>query len=163
MLVSKSLKYILSLPQYTKVMKTQSTSCKFFKSAKFAAAALLFFVLIGKATFAQDKQTTLKITQSIQSGNASTLAVHFNVSIDLTLPDYEGTYSKKQAEQIVKIFFKNHPVKSYTVEHSGNSNDGSCYMIGSHKTTTNKIFRVYILIKNRNNTDLIQQLQFEEE
>ena len=144
-------------------MKTQLNGCKNLNSAKIAAIALLFLVFIGKVSSAQNKQTTLKITQSIQTGNASLLAVHFNVSIDLTLPDYEGTYSKKQAEQIVKIFFKNHPVKSYSVEHSGNSNDGSCYMIGSHKTTTNKTFRVYILIKNHNNTDLIQQLQFEEE
>ncbi|MFP4469406.1 MAG: DUF4783 domain-containing protein [Bacteroidales bacterium] len=112
---------------------------------------------------AQDAQTVKQITSALNEGNAAVLATHFNTTLDLIIPNNEGTYSKKQAEQMVKMFFEKQPPKSFTLEHQGNSNDGSTYLIGTHKTTPGKNYRVYVLIKNRSGTALIQQLQFEEE
>ncbi len=104
-----------------------------------------------------------KISNALNTGNVAELCKHFNNTIDLSLPDLEGSYSDKQAEQLLNVFFKNHPVKSFKMDHQGNSNDGSRYMIGTLKTTTGKSFRVYSLIKKRADKDLIQQLQLEEE
>lgn len=112
---------------------------------------------------AQESAVSTKISKALKAGNATQLAVYFNASIDLAIPGDEGTYSKKQAEQIMKMFFTNNPVKSFVLEHTGNSNSGSHYLIGSYKCDSNKIFRVYVLIKSRDNKELIQQLQFEEE
>lgn len=118
---------------------------------------------LATAALAQDASVTNQITNALKTGNASLLASHLNVSIDLTLPNNEGTYSQKQAEQILKMFFSKNPVKSFSLEHTGNSNNGSKYLIGSYENTSGKSFRVYLLIKERNGTELIQQLQFEEE
>ena len=112
---------------------------------------------------AQESLVTDKISKALKAGNATQLAIHFNASLDLSIPGDEGTYSKKQAEQIMKLFFTNNPIQSFELEHSGNSNSGSHYLIGSYESTNKKSYRVYILIKGRDKNELIQQLQFEEE
>ncbi len=105
----------------------------------------------------------VKISNALNSGDVQVLAKHFGNTIDLTLPDGEGTYSHKQTEQLLKAFFKSHPVKSFMLDHRGNSNDGSQYMIGTLKSTSGESFRFYALVKKQAGTDLIQQLELEEE
>jgi len=120
-------------------------------------------MLITFSAVAQETGTAKEISQCFETADASKLAVYFNTSLDLTLPGNEGAYSKKQAEQILKMFFTNNPVDAFTMNHTGNSNNGSTYLIGSYKSTSQKKFRVYLLIKSSNNIDLIQQLQIEQE
>ena len=123
----------------------------------------IHFGILATAAQAQDASATDQITKALNTGNASLLASHLNASLDLAIPNNEGTYSKKQAEQILKMFFSKNPAKSFSLEHSGNSNNGSTYLIGSYKSKADKVFQVYLLVKERNGTELIQQLQFEEE
>ena len=73
-----------------------------------------------------------------------------------------GSYSKTQAEIIIRDFFKNIPVKSFTLNHQGSSDDGSKYIIGTYKTSSTE-YRVYILLKKLKDKLLIHQLQFEED
>ena len=104
-----------------------------------------------------------KISNALNGGDVQGLGMLFNNTIDLSLPGSEGTYSNKQTEQLLKAFFKTNPVKSFKMDHQGNSNDGSKYMIGTLTCTQGKAFRIYTLIKKRGDNELIQQLQFEEE
>ena len=104
-----------------------------------------------------------KISGALNMGDVQGLGNHFNNTIDLSLPGSEGTYSNKQTEQLLKAFFKTNSVKSFNLDHQGNSNDGSQYMIGTLSSMSGKTFRVYVLIKKFGDNDLIQQLQFEEE
>ncbi|NCA85465.1 MAG: DUF4783 domain-containing protein [Clostridia bacterium] len=112
---------------------------------------------------AQDAQTSTHVAAAMSNGNATALASLMNNTVALTLPDSDGTYSKKQAEQLIKMFFEQNPVSTFTAEHNGTSTDGSCYMIGELLTTKQKTYRVYVLTKKRDGVDLIQQLQIEEE
>jgi len=103
---------------------------------------------------------TNDIAAAIRSGNTKQLAQYFNTSIDLTIPENDGTYSKAQAELIVKEFFDNNPPKSFVINHSGSSNDGSLFSVGTYISGT-KSFRTYFLVKKIAGTFKIQQLQFE--
>ena len=114
--------------------------------------------LIGQSDDIRDK-----ITETLKLADASKLAVYFNSTIDLQVEKTDGNFSKNQAEVIIQDFFKKSPVKSYTSNHHGSSNDGSNYIIGTYASTNNKKYRVYILLKNRDGQLLINQLQFEEE
>lgn len=115
-------------------------------------------IIISDQASAQDVNG--KITQAIQTSNTSELAKYFNNSIDLTIPDSEGTYSKVQAEQILKSFFSKYPPVSFTINHKGNSKDGSQYAIGTYKSKT-KSFRTYYLTKPIGGQLMIHQLKFE--
>lgn len=119
---------------------------------------LLITLVITNASKAQDVNS--KISQAIQSSSATELSKYFNNSIDLTIPDSEGTYSKVQAEQIMKNFFAKYPPISFSINHKGNSNDGSIYCIGTYKSKTHS-FRTYYLTKPIGGQLMIHQLKFE--
>ncbi|MCF8368121.1 MAG: DUF4783 domain-containing protein [Bacteroidales bacterium] len=121
-----------------------------------------FIFLAGFKSNGQDDITS-RINKALEIADASKLASSFSSTIDLEIPGTDGNFSKNQAEIIVKDFFKKNPVKSYKSNHLGSSNDGSKYIIGTYSSSNNKTFRVYILLKKRDENILINQLQFEQE
>ena len=64
---------------------------------------LLICFFLFKVVFAGDIYE--KVTVAIKSGNAKELAAMFDNSIEITILESEQTYSKAQAEQVVKDFF----------------------------------------------------------
>ncbi len=86
------------------------------------------FIVLGTSDIITD------IEKAIQSGNAANVSKYFNSTLDITVPKNEGTFSKTQAEMIVKDFFTKNPIKSFTINHKGTSNDGSKYAIGTYTT-----------------------------
>ncbi|MDD5569692.1 MAG: DUF4783 domain-containing protein [Bacteroidales bacterium] len=121
---------------------------------------LSFITFLGFTLIAGFQDATDDITKAINSGNAKELAKFFNTTIDLTLPGYEDTYSKAQAEIIVKEFFTKNAPKSFTVIHKGLSKDNSPYIIGKLETNKNS-FRVTYLLRKVSDKYLIHQLRFE--
>jgi hypothetical protein len=102
------------------------------------------------------------IAAAITVGDAKKLATYFNSTVDLTLPSGDGTYSKSQAEMMVKNFFTQNPPVSFKINQQGSSKEGSQFSIGTLVTKTAK-FRTYFLLKKVNGIPLIHQLQFETE
>lgn len=102
------------------------------------------------------------VTAAIRSGDAQTLASFFAVSVDLMVPGSEGTYSRSQAELIVKDFFKSNAPRAFAVRHQGSSGEGANFVIGLLETTSGN-FRVYFLVKSSGAGAQLTQLQFEEE
>ena len=130
---------------------------------------LIFFFLIIFSAFevnAQNEEATKVIFDNIgkafREGDASQLAVNFASSFDIILPGNEGTFSKQQAEMILKDFFSKNKPKGFVINHQGTSNDGSRYAIGTYKTV-NQNYRAYILLKSFGNKLLISQLQLEKD
>lgn len=128
---------------------------KFKSRSKLLIIALL---LIGTELFAQIPQG---ITISISSGNSKELAKHFNNDIELVILDKEDVYSRYQAEHIMKDFFIKYSPRSFNILHEGGK-EGSRYAIGN-LNTSNGVFRVYFLIKQKNNQPFIHQLRIERE
>ena len=56
-----------------------------------------------------------EIVKSIKATDAKKLSAYFNSTIDLELGEVDGSYSKTQAEIIIRDFFKNIPVKSFVL------------------------------------------------
>ncbi|MEI6764484.1 MAG: DUF4783 domain-containing protein [Bacteroidota bacterium] len=102
------------------------------------------------------------IASYIRSGDSKSLANYFSATLDLTVPGNEGTYSKSQAEIIVKNFFSQYAPVTFTVNQQGSSGEGSQFAIGTLKTASGS-FRAYYLLKKSAGQQLIVVLQFEEE
>ncbi len=100
------------------------------------------------------------ISNALKTGNASALAAYFHATIDLTILQKQGTYSKSQAEQVVQNFFTENKPSGFTINHDGTTGEGSKYIIGALITSTGE-YRVYIYFKNLNGAELIQTLRFE--
>jgi hypothetical protein len=97
---------------------------------------------------------------ALRAGNAKELTNYMHGSVDLTLLQKEGAYSKAQAEQVIQEFFNIHKPSAFKQQHSGSSADGSKYLIGNLETSKG-VFRVYMLFKNISGKELIQTLRFE--
>lgn len=100
------------------------------------------------------------ISAAIKVGNYKELSKHFDTKVELTIASKEDSYSKAQAELIIKDFFTKAKVSSYQVIHRGKSPDGAKYAIGT-LTNSNGKYRTYILTKDVGGSTRIQQLRFE--
>jgi hypothetical protein len=95
------------------------------------------------AAFSFGQKAVDDITAALKAGNATALSVYFHATIDLTIIQKQGTYSKSQAEQVVQNFFTENKPSAFTVNHNGTSGEGSKYIIGALVTSTGE-YRVYI-------------------
>lgn len=102
------------------------------------------------------------IAAVIKTANSKEISKFFADNVDLKILEHEDTYSKSQAELIIKDFFIKHPVKTFTLSHQSAAKGDSQYAIGSLVTSSGK-FRVYYLLKKTGDKHLIQQFRIETE
>lgn len=119
---------------------------------------LISFFVFSTVLFAQIPD---EIVVSIQNGNDTGLAAFFNENVELVVQAHDDVYSKSQAQQIVAEFFKSNKPKQFSIIHQGGK-DGARYAIGSLITNTGT-FRVYFLLKSKNNNSYIHQLRIEKQ
>ncbi len=100
-----------------------------------------------------------EVVIAMQSGNAGQVAKFFDNNVEITMPDKSNSYSKSQAEMIVKDFFATNIVKNFEVLHKG-ENAGSQYCIG-RLTTKGGVFRTTIYMKQKGDQQVLQELRFE--
>jgi len=132
------------------------------KIKKILPLLLIFAFFACPGAYSQDDNKGEEIANLIRKGNARELSRNFNVSVQLTLPENEGRFSRTQAELIIRDFFSKYPPRSFSINHQGASSDGSRYYIGVYKTT-NVTFRSYFLLKQVSEKSLIHQLRFEDD
>ena len=153
------------------ILNPRNFKCKFLKNKerncnkllKTLRNILFFSIILFFLSFrflSAPVEMNQEIISAIKTGNSKELAKYFNTTIELTVPEHEGNFSKVQAELLVKNFFIKYPPKSFTVNNKGKSRGGSSYTIGT-LVTGNGTFRTYYLIKNISGANCIQQLLFE--
>ncbi|GIV32568.1 MAG: hypothetical protein KatS3mg031_0103 [Chitinophagales bacterium] len=101
-----------------------------------------------------------KIALAIQTGNSRELARYLDNSVEITIYEKEETYSKVQAEMVLKDFFTRNKPLSFKIIHNGSSNQGAQYAIGT-LTTDKGTFRTYLYLKLKGQSLLIQEIRFE--
>ena len=132
------------------------------KSLKKALPLIIIFSFIfNLGSFSLSQEIPNDISIAFKVGSAKELAKYFNSTIELVILDKEDVYSNIQAEQIVDNFFTDHYPKSFEFIHKGGKEE-SLYAIGK-LVTFNGTFRVYILIKVKNDKPFIHQLRIETE
>ena len=100
-----------------------------------------------------------EVVAALKAGNAAQAARYFDQTVEINLPDKGGSYSKSQAEIVLKDFFANNPVKGFEVIHQG-QNAGSQYCIGTLHTK-NGSFRTTIYMKQKGELQVLQEIRFE--
>ena len=99
------------------------------------------------------------VVNAIKLGNATQMAKYFDNNVELSMPEKSSSYSKSQAELVLKDFFGNYPVKNFETIHKG-ENAGSEYCIGT-LVTKNGSFRTTIFMKQKADGQVLQELRFE--
>lgn len=125
---------------------------------KLQISILATVLLLSVTVLAQGVEES--IASAIRVGNHKELARHFDTKVDMAVLNKENSYSKAQAELIIKDFFEKNRVTGHQVIHRGKSRDGAQYVIGSLTTSTGT-YRTYVLTKGEGDKARIQQLRFE--
>ena len=100
-----------------------------------------------------------EIISALKAGNATELAKYFDNTVEITLPDKSNSYSKSQAEVVLRDFFSNNPVKGLDILHKG-ENGGSQYCIVK-LITKNASYRTTVYMKQKGNRQTLQEIRFE--
>ena len=122
---------------------------------------LTLFLAVANAQSDHKTDVIEEISNHIKAGEVKELSAFFDVTVELTIQERENSYSKAQAEIILKNFFNKYPAKSFKVMHRGSSEKGGKYLIGLFVSENDTDFRTSIVLLEKNGQYYIQQLRFE--
>src|SRR5687767_1178088 len=121
---------------------------------KIALVSLVLFTSAGMKLLDGDLE---RISLAMQTGNSKEMAKYFDNTVEIN----EESYSKAQAEMVLKDFFTKNKPASFKMIHNGSS-QGSQYGIGM-LITDKGTYRTYIYLKPKGTSLFIQSISFEKE
>lgn len=100
-----------------------------------------------------------EVIGALRSGNSAELAKYFDENIELIMPDKSDSYSKAQAQLIVKDFFSNNGVKAFELKHKGDS-PGGHFCIGTLQTSAGN-FRTNVFMRTKSGKEVVKEIRFQ--
>ena len=100
-----------------------------------------------------------EVITAMKAGNSSEIAKFFDNTVEVNMPEKSNSYSKSQAELVLRDFFNTNTVKTFEIIHKG-ENAGSQYCIGT-LVTKNGSFRTTIFMKQKGTRQVLQEITFE--
>ncbi|GHN00187.1 hypothetical protein WSM22_16760 [Cytophagales bacterium WSM2-2] len=100
--------------------------------------------------------------EAVKAGDAKELIKYFNSSVDLNLEGDVNTFSKTQAEFVLRDFFKKHPPAEFNIMHTGSSKGGLQFAIGKYQSGTDS-FDVLMRVREVEKAYLIHEMSFTKE
>ncbi len=99
------------------------------------------------------------VVAALKAGNASQIAKYFDNTVEIALPGKSNSYSKSQAEMVLRDFFAANTVKDFNPLHKGN-NGASQFCIGTLQTRA-ATYRTTIYMKQKGDKQVLQEIRFE--
>jgi len=121
--------------------------------------SLLVASAIVLSSFGQNNSSIDEVIGALRSGNANELSRYFDDNVEVTLPVKSDSYSKAQAQLILKDFFANNDVRGFELKHKGDS-PGGHYCIGTLQTKSGN-FRAHVFMKSKGDKELVKELRFQ--
>ncbi|MDQ3393467.1 MAG: DUF4783 domain-containing protein [Bacteroidota bacterium] len=134
---------------------------KINKVAKIYLIIIFSFLFLNISAHAQSDVIS-NVKTAMKSGSSKELSKYFNDMVELNINGTKTSYSKTQAEFVMKDFFKNHPASDFQYVHQGASKEGIKYAIGKY-TYNDGSFRVLVLIKQIKGNYLVDLIDFSKE
>jgi hypothetical protein len=103
-----------------------------------------------------------EITAAIRVGNVGELSRYLDSRVDISLPEKSDSYSKVQAEMIIRDFFSTNGVQNFTIKHRDRAPNGSGseFCVGVLQTR-NGDYRTTLFLKQKGDRQLLQELRFQ--
>lgn len=105
----------------------------------------LCFLGFNTALFGQGDVIT-QVKSALNTGSSKELVKYLDKTSDIDIEGEKASYSKTQAEVILKDFFQSYPPTNFQIVHQGASRAGSPYVIGQYSYKSGS-FRVWIRLK----------------
>ena len=121
----------------------------------------LVFFLVSAGAFGQSDIIN-QVKEAIKAGSAKELARFLNSTVDVTLEGNVQSYSKAQAEFVLRDFFKQHAPSEVNVIHQGSSKGGQPFAILQYKSGADT-YRLFMKIKSVGNSQFVDDIRFTRE
>ena len=123
---------------------------------------LILFIILGILPVMAQENVINNVKTAIKTGSSRELSQYFGSIVELNFDGEKSSYSKSQAEFVLKDFFKKNPPKDFEYIHQGSSKQGFRYVIGKY-TIENSSFRIWILFKKDNDQYFVDTIDFTRE
>ena len=120
---------------------------------------LLVTSVVLLSSFNLQKSGIDEVIGALRSGNSAELSKYFGDNVELTLPDKSDSYSKAQAQLIIKDFFSIKGVTGFDLKHKGDS-PGGHFFIGTLQTDAGN-FRTNVFMKVKNGKEVVKEIRFQ--
>ncbi len=124
-------------------------------------AFTFFLFFIAQTAFSQSPVIN-NVRAALKAGSAKELVKNFNNAVELNFDGEKSSYSRTQAEFVLKDFFKKYPPSDFEYIHQGSSQQGLTYVIGKYSFEGGS-FRVLMYIKKINDSYLVDLIDFSRE
>jgi hypothetical protein len=118
------------------------------------------FLLFVSAVQAQPADIIDTVSGYFKTSNSHDLAQYFESAVELSILTEENTYSKAQAEQILRDFFSRNKAVSVKILHRLTSNPNYKLAVLSLSTAKDK-FRISISLNSNGERFLIKEIRIE--
>ena len=123
-------------------------------------SGMFLFMLVFNVSVAQGFPME-NIERALKVGDVKMLASYFGNSVDITINNSQSTYSRVQAQMVLRNFFNKNLVRDFDLEHTGNSaTSNATFTIGSLMTASGK-YKVYMYMKQKDNLSVLQEIRIE--
>ena len=142
-------------PRAAAVVKPKTNHRLMKTSSGIAIIAFSLFLTSFKLIYSIDD-----VASAMRTGNAAQISKYFDSRVDLSFPDKSDTYSKSQAEMILKDFFATNQVKGFQIKHTGDNKDGSQFCIGLLQTKS-RDYRTRFYLRKKGEQQFLQEIVFQ--
>ena len=124
---------------------------------------IIFTVAIfcSATALAQDQVIT-DVSAALKASSSKELIKYCGSKIEITIDGSNNTYSKPQAEAILRDFFQKNVAENFTIIHQGSSPEGLKYAIGKFALKQGS-YRVVMFLKKGDSDFEIDRITFSKE
>jgi hypothetical protein len=101
------------------------------------------------------------VATAFRSGNVNQLSPYLDIRVDISLPDKTEpySYSKSQAEMVIRDFFNTHGVRNFRIVQQGENGD-YLFCTGLLQTLSGN-YRTSLFFKQKGEKQYLQEIRFE--
>lgn len=119
----------------------------------------LFISLVVLTSMSLKTISVDEIIEAFKLGDASKVSKYFDNTVEITLTGTTNTYSKRQAELVMRDFFSKNVIKQFRVIHKASRVNHQCCL--GELETANGPYRVSIYFKQQLSKQLLHEIRFE--
>lgn len=121
----------------------------------------LLGIVLSMAVFSQDRVIS-DISVALKASSAKELVKYCGPKIEIKIDGANNTYSKPQAEAVLRDFFQKNSAENFTVIHQGASPEGLKYAIGKYQMKQGS-YRIVMFLKKGDEVFQIDRITFSKE
>ncbi|GEP95348.1 hypothetical protein CCY01nite_16080 [Chitinophaga cymbidii] len=100
------------------------------------------------------------VVAALKKGDVTALSKQLDKTVEINIGGRSNSYSKAQADIILKDFFEKNQVKSFELIHQGEAGGGSRFGVGKLVTSGGE-FRLSFFLQKKGDVLVLNELRFE--